>query len=161
MPAVAGRPSSELVTRLEQRLELALRRARAQGAPVLASVAGPSASALDPSALVAAARRPGEPWFCLEQPGRDGAAIAALGCARELTATGSHEERFTSLDREWRELAAAAFADPGGGPPGSGMVAVGGFAFAPDGCQAEQWLGFGTASLVVPELSFGRAGGEA
>ena len=45
-------------------------------------------------------------------------------------------------------------------PPGSGLVAVGGFAFAADGGDAPAWEGFAPASLIVPELSLARRGGE-
>src|SRR5947209_9684112 len=63
--------------RLERRLERALRVARAAGAARLVSVTSAVAQRpLDPSAVAAASRRPGEPWFCLEQPERDGSAVA-------------------------------------------------------------------------------------
>ena len=44
------------------------------------------------------------------------------------------------------------------GPPGAGLVAVGGFAFAPDGARAPHWSGFGAADLIVPELALARRG---
>ena len=44
------------------------------------------------------------------------------------------------------------------GPPGSGLTAVGGFAFAPDGGAAPAWHGFAPASLIVPEVSLARRG---
>ncbi len=40
-----------------------------------------------------------------------------------------------------------------------GPVAVGGFAFAPDGGASPAWAGFEPASLVVPESA--RSGGHA
>jgi isochorismate synthase EntC len=43
--------------------------------------------------------------------------------------------------------------------PGSGLVALGGFAFAPDGGGSPGWEGYAPASLVVPELSFARKAG--
>ena len=82
-----------------------------------------SAAATDPSALVAAARRPGEPWFVLEQPDREGLAIAALGAVRRLEASGVG--RFGEVARRWRAIVAAAYADPPDGPPGAGLAAVG------------------------------------
>ncbi len=144
--------------RLVGRLESALRRARATGAGALASVTSPCPRAGDPTALVAASRRPGEPWFCFEQPDRDGAALGALGCVRALEASGA--ERFAQLARRWRELIGGASADAAEGPGGSGLVALGGFAFAPDGGGSRRWDGFAPASLVVPECSFARRAGE-
>ncbi|UUY02277.1 hypothetical protein LRS13_16360 [Svornostia abyssi] len=86
---------------------------------------------LDPAAVVAASRRPGEPWFVLEQPARDAAAIAALGCVLELEDRGVG--RFDRLATRWRALAGAAVCGPADGPRGSGLIATGGFAFADEG----------------------------
>jgi isochorismate synthase len=108
----------------------------------------------DPTAIVAASRREGEAWFCLEQPDRAGSSIAALGSARTLEARGPN--RFRDLARRWRALVATAVADEPGTPPGSGLTAVGGFAFADDGCGSPAWDGYAAASLVVPEVSLAR-----
>jgi menaquinone-specific isochorismate synthase len=106
-----------------------------------------------------AARRAGEHWFCLEQPDREGLALAALGSARVIEARGG--DRFASVARRWRALAGTALADAADGPTGSGLIAVGGFAFAPEGGDAEHWSAFAPASLVVPEVSLSRRGGRA
>jgi salicylate biosynthesis isochorismate synthase/menaquinone-specific isochorismate synthase len=161
---VAGPRPRVLETRgrleqLERPFAAALRRARSTGAPVLASVTTALEGVHDPAAIAVASRRPGEPWFCLEQPDRDGWALAALGCVRALEARG--EQRFESVSRRWRALAAGAVRTGGDGPPGSGLVAVGGFAFAPDGGEAEQWSGFEPGSLHVPEVSLARSRGRA
>jgi isochorismate synthase len=140
---------------LASRLEAAVRRARARGGATLAAVTV-AAPGVDPSALVAASRRAGEPWFCLEQPDRDGSALAALGCVRAIETDGP--DRFATVARIWRTLAADALADPPDGPAGAGLVAVGGFAFAPAGGAAPQWAGFAPASLLVPEVAFARRG---
>jgi salicylate biosynthesis isochorismate synthase/menaquinone-specific isochorismate synthase len=145
--------------RLERRVTIALRRARASGASVLASVTAPLSGAVDPSATVAASRAPAEPWFCLEQPQREGYALAALGAVWKLEAQGA--DRFSALDRRWRGVARAAVAEEPGGPAGSGVVAVGGFAFAPDGGSSSAWAGFAPASLAVPEISIYRRGNDA
>jgi isochorismate synthase EntC len=142
--------------RLERRVEAALRRARATGVTALVSVTCDVDPACDPTALVSAARRPGEPWFVLEQPDRDGSAIAALGAVRTLEASGP--DRFADVARRGRALSAAAYADPPDGPAGAGLTALGGFSFAPDGAAAPEWEGFAPASLVVPELSLARRG---
>ena len=75
----------------------------------------------------------GEPWFCFEQPDRDGAALAALG-VRRARSRRAGPTASTRVAARWRALAArrrratrpTARAAPG-------LVAVGGFAFAPDG----------------------------
>ena len=122
------------IARLEHRIELGLRRARATGGATLVSVTSAVPAAVDPTATAAASRRPGEPWFCLEQPDRDGSALAALGSVRALETRGA--DRFRQTARRWRALAAAAIADEADGPPGAGLVALGGFAFASDGATA-------------------------
>jgi len=144
--------------RLERRLKAALRRARSTGRPVLVSVTAAVGDEVDPSAVVAGSRRPDEPWFCLEQPDRDGAAVAALGRVLALEAAGP--DRFTRAAARWRDVAGDALADDADGPGGSGLVAVGGFAFAPDGGGAPAWAGFAPASLIVPEVSLARRGGR-
>jgi salicylate biosynthesis isochorismate synthase/menaquinone-specific isochorismate synthase len=150
---------AEAHTRLEQRVEAGLRRARATGTAMLVSVTAGAPGTIDPSAIAAASRRPGEHWFCLEQPEREGMALAGLGCARAIEAAG--KDRFLVVARRWRAVAGAALADPGDGPTGSGLVALGGFAFAPDGGEGDHWSGFAPASLVVPEVSLARRSGRA
>ncbi|MGH2869298.1 MAG: isochorismate synthase, partial [Solirubrobacteraceae bacterium] len=39
-----------------------------------------------------------------------------------------------------------------------GLIAVGGFAFAPEGAASRAWQGFAPASMIVPELSLARQG---
>ena len=144
------------IHRLELRLEAALRRSRTTGTPALASVTAAVDPAVDPTAIAVASRRPGEPWFCLEQPDRDGSAVAAVGCVRALEARGAG--RFAHVANRWSSVASAALADAPDGPPGSGLLAVGGFAFAADGGASARWEGFAPASMVVPELSLARRG---
>jgi len=142
--------------RLQQRLELALRRCRATGSPTLVSVTSRCARTTDPTSVAAASRRPGEHWFCLEQPDRDGSALAALGSVRTIEAAGG--DRFALTAEAWRAVAGQALADSPRPTPGSGLVAVGGFAFAPQGGGSPAWEGFSPASLVVPEVSLARLG---
>jgi salicylate biosynthesis isochorismate synthase/menaquinone-specific isochorismate synthase len=151
-PGLAAPARAELLARCER----AVRRARREGREVLAGVTVAVDPAIDPSATVFASRRAGEPWFCFEQPDRHGAALAALGCVREIRASGPG--RFARAAAEWRELAGAAEADSPDGPAGAGLVAVGGFAFAPEGGGAPHWAGFDGGDLVVPELSLARRG---
>jgi isochorismate synthase len=143
--------------RLAESLSRAVRAARRHGER-LAAVSWRLETRVDPSAVAFASRLPGEPWICFEQPERDGSALAALGAAATLVDRGPG--RFARVAGRWRELAAAACAEPPEGPPGSGLVAAGGFAFADDGGQALHWAEFTPASLIVPEVSLARRGEE-
>ena len=150
-PFTLSEPDRE---RLRARLDLALQRARRSGHPTLATVTTALAPEVDPSAVVCASRRPGEPWFCFEQPDRGGAALACLGQVTCLEDSGP--ERFSTVADRWRSLSARAVADSPGEPGGGGPVAVGGFALAPDGGASPAWSGFEPASLVVPEVALAR-----
>jgi len=88
-----------------------------------------------------------------EQPDRGEAALATLGEVAHLRASGP--DRFAVVADRWRGMSAAAVADPTEGL-GSGPIAVGGFAFAPDGGGAPHWAGFEPASLIVPEVALTR-----
>ncbi|MBV9605930.1 MAG: isochorismate synthase [Solirubrobacterales bacterium] len=123
---------------------------------MLVSVTSGVDAGVDPTAVAVASRRAGEPWFCLEQPDRDGYAVAAIGCVRALSARGPG--RFADVARRWSSIGSDALADAPDGPPGSGLVAVGGFAFAADGGASTRWEGFDPASMIVPEVSLARRG---
>ncbi|MGH2839248.1 MAG: isochorismate synthase [Solirubrobacteraceae bacterium] len=143
--------------RLRTRIERAVRRSRRRGSPgVLAALTAAVAHDVDPSAVVFASRRAGEPWFCTEQPERDRAAVAALGCVVAIEASGP--DRFEVVAARWRALAAEAHCDAADG--GFGLIAVGGFAFAPDGGASPPWKGFAPASLHVPEVALARRGDD-
>jgi isochorismate synthase len=109
---------------------------------------------VDPSAVICASRRPGESWFCFEQPDRGGAALAGLGQVACLEDSGP--DRFATVADRWRSLSARAVADSPGEPGGGGPVAVGGFALAPDGGASPAWSGFAPASLLVPQVTLAR-----
>ncbi|HUR83937.1 MAG TPA: isochorismate synthase [Solirubrobacteraceae bacterium] len=144
--------------RLRKRFEQAIRRARRRGGTgVLAALTVQVAHDVDPAAVAFASRRPGEPWFCMEQPDRDRAAVAALGAVVALEERGP--ERFEQVAARWRVLASEAFCDAADGR-GGGLVACGGFAFAPDGGSSPHWAGFAAASLHVPEVALARRGDE-
>lgn len=136
--------------RLAARLRLAVSRARRSGRETLATITVALDEQVDPSAVVCASRRPDEHWFAFEQPDRGGAALAGLGEATTLQAAGA--SRFAEVADRWRALSAAAVGDPGEEPAGAGPVAMGGFAFAPDGGGSPHWEAFAPASLTVPEL---------
>jgi salicylate biosynthesis isochorismate synthase len=145
--ALRDRERAELLRRMQR----AAKRARRSGAPVLAALGVEVDAGLDPSAIVCASRRDGEPWFLLEQPERDGAARAALGCVAAVQASGP--DRFALVARAWRELAGTAICEPE-----DGLAAAGGFAFAPTGGASPHWAGFAPASLHVGELALVRRG---
>ncbi|MGH2908538.1 MAG: isochorismate synthase, partial [Solirubrobacteraceae bacterium] len=145
---------AQVQRRLQRRVDEGLRRARATGTASLVSVSWRMGRRVDPSAVTLATRAPSEPWFCLEQPERDAIAIAGLGCVTALEADG--DDRFAVLARRWRELARTALYDELAPPPGAGLTAVGGFAFAPTGARDPAWRGFAAASLQVPTVSLAR-----
>jgi salicylate biosynthesis isochorismate synthase/menaquinone-specific isochorismate synthase len=124
---------------------------------VLAAVTVVLPADVDPAAVAFASRAGTEPAFVFEQPERGGSALAGLGCVRELSASGP--TRFVDVARAWRALAGGAVADPLDGPPGSGPVAVGGFAFADEGGRAPHWEPYPPASLHVPEVALARRDG--
>jgi isochorismate synthase len=148
----------EVPARLARRLHAAVRRARSRGVSVLVSVSAQTTGFADPVAVVAASRGAAEPWFALEQPDRDGLAMAGLGCVQAIEADG--EGRFRGISDRWRELRADAEIDALDGPPGSGLAAFGGFAFAPEGGASPEWHGFAPGSLIVPEVSLARQSGD-
>ncbi len=139
--------------RLAERVRGALDRARASGEAVVAAITLDADPATDPTAVALASRRPGERWLCLEQPERDAAALAALGSACTIETSGP--ERFRTVAAEWRRVAATAVVDDP-----AGLVAAGGFAFAPDGGGSPAWQGFAAASLTVGEATLVRRGGS-
>jgi isochorismate synthase len=141
--------------RLLARLDLAVKCARRSGEETLATIALGLPAEVNPSAVVCASRREGEAWFVFEQPDRGRAALAALGEVAHLHASGP--DRFAVVAERWRSLAAAAVGDPPEGI-GGGPLAVGGFAFAPEGGGAPHWAGFQPASLIVPEIALTRRG---
>jgi salicylate biosynthesis isochorismate synthase/menaquinone-specific isochorismate synthase len=134
---------------LRARVTEGVRRARRAGECLVAiTVAlGPG---VDPTAVAVASRRPGEDWFCFEHPDRDRFALATVGRAAALDDRG--KGRFGRVAARWRALLADALADD------AGPVAVGGFAFAPDGGGTPHWAGFEPASLHVPEVALARRG---
>src|SRR5215207_7638037 len=89
--------------KLRARLDRAVRRARRGEGEVLVGLTVRLAPGTDPSAVAFASRRAGEPWFCFEQPDRDGAALATVGRVRAIAARGAG--RFTRAAAAWRALA--------------------------------------------------------
>jgi salicylate biosynthesis isochorismate synthase len=138
--------------------DLAIRRARRSGHSTLAALTVRVDSDIDPTAVTVASRRPHSPWFAMEQSGRDGAALAGIGAAMTIEAHGP--DRFATVNARWRTVGADAVTAPPEGPRGAGLVAMGGFAFAPRGGEAPQWGPFAPASLIVPDVSLARHGDD-
>jgi salicylate biosynthesis isochorismate synthase/menaquinone-specific isochorismate synthase len=129
--------------------------------PVLAGVTVPVDASLDLSAAVLAARRADDRFFCFEQPDRDGFALAGLGSAAVVSASGPARFADAALAcRRWAERTIVGD-DAGAGPAPFGPVWVGGFAFADDGGAAPEWASLAPAQLVMPEVALARRGGEA
>jgi salicylate biosynthesis isochorismate synthase/menaquinone-specific isochorismate synthase len=135
--------------RLRAHADEAVRRARRNGECLLAVTVELGLDG-DPTAIAVASRRVGEDWFCFEHPDHDRFALATLGCATALEEGGPR--RFPRVASRWRALVADAVCDD------AGAVAVGGFAFAPEGGAAPHWAGFQPASLHVPEVALARRG---
>src|SRR3954452_19024519 len=125
-----ARPALEPHVRatLRARLERAVRRARRGEGEVLVGLTLRLAPGIDPSAVAFASRGGGEPWFCFEQPDRDGAALATVGRVRAIAARGPG--RFARAAAAWRELAGRAEADSPDGPAGARPVGGRGVAVA-------------------------------
>ena len=124
----------------------------------IASVTVEIDPATDVAAAVLAARRPGDRWFCFEQPDRDGYAVCGLGAAAVVEASGP--SRFAEVAEACRRLGSGAQYDRVD-LPGAGPVFVGGFAFAASGGRSPEWESFAPAQMVLPEVSFARLGGRA
>ena len=164
--AVAGAALSlaeSVRSALAGRLERAVRRARRDRRPIVVSASLGLSPAVDLSAAVLRARRPGDRYHCLEQPERHCFALANLGCAVAVESRG--QDRFQEAAAACRRLSSAAERDDPArdplAPPASGPVFVGGFSFAPEGGWAPEWASLAPAQLVLPELSLARQGDEA
>ena len=148
---------------LAERAEWAVGAARRQRAPALAAVTVPIPAELDASAVVLRARGPDDRYFCFEQPDRDGFALAGLGCAIALEASGPG--RFREVAVRARDLGRRAYVDDPASdadrPAAAGPVFVGGFAFAPDGGANPEWAELSPASLTLPEVALVRHRGQA
>ena len=128
--------------------------------PVLAGVTVPIDASLDPSAVVLAARRSDDRFFCFEQPDRDGFALAGVGTAAAVSASGPR--RFAEAATACRRWASrTVLGDASAEPAPFGPVWVGGFAFADEGGSSPEWSSLAPAQLVMPEVALARRGGEA
>jgi salicylate biosynthesis isochorismate synthase/menaquinone-specific isochorismate synthase len=144
---------------LAANVEEALRRARADRRPVVASATVELGGGIDPAAAVFASRRADDRWFVLEQPDRDRFALGALGAAH-VADSAPRADRFRGVAHECSEVMRAAAT---GAPPdrlATGPVWVGGFSFFADGGSDPRWASLPATLLVLPELSLARTGDE-
>ena len=140
--------------RLEKRVADAVRRAQRERRQVVASIDVALDPELDLSAAVLASRRASEDrFFCLEQPDRGGFALATLGTAAVVEASG--RDRFAQAARACRALGRGGLVDD------NGPRFVGGFAFAPDGGASPEWRSLAPAQMVLPEVALSRQDGAA
>ncbi len=128
--------------------------------PVLAGVTVPVPAELDLSAAVLAARRGDDRFFCFEQPDRDGFALAGLGSAAVVSASGPR--RFAEVAEQCRRWGdRTVLGDAVAEPAPFGPVWVGGFAFADEGGGSPEWRSLAPAQLVMPEVALARRGDAA
>jgi isochorismate synthase len=125
--------------------------------------------------LVGAARAAGHEAMLIERPMPDAVSIAGIGRRFDVVSTpegvGLEDDAGRCLDREpgadrvaaaarlWRRLSGELHAS-GARTPGTGLVAIGGFAFDPSQEPAGAWLGFPAVLFRVPALAVTRVRGR-
>ena len=125
--------------------------------------------------LVSAARDAGQEVMLVERPMPDAVSVAGVGRRLDIVSTADgaavedaagrrvdHEpgpDRVAAAARLWRRLAAGADGDRRGAP-GTGLVALGGFAFDPASEPQAPWLGFPAVLFRVPALAVVRVRGR-
>ncbi|MFV9507065.1 MAG: isochorismate synthase [Oscillochloridaceae bacterium umkhey_bin13] len=140
--------------RMEAQAEIARRRARRLGRPVLVSVTtevGPR----DPLTLFARGLGVTHNRLFWSVPAR-GLAVAGLGSAWSFGATGA--ERFARTAAAWRELIAEAAIDADPTLPFSGPMAAVGFSFDPLRQPSGHWDGYPDGLLLLPRLTLATDG---
>jgi isochorismate synthase len=143
--------------RMEQQAEIARRRARRLGRPVLVSVTAPI-SPRDPLALFARGVGVTHNRLFWSVPSA-GLSVAGLGAAWHVAAKGP--ERFAPVSAAWRDLIANAAIDADPALPFSGPMAAAGFSFDPLRPSTGLWEGFGDALLLLPRVVLAQVGDRA
>ena len=110
---------------------------------------------LDLAALAGLARDLGYEVTLVERPMPDAVSVLGIGCIAELTG-----ESVAAVAKSWDELRAGAAIDGDPQLPGTGLVALGGFAFQPDVAPGGAWEGFPGLLLRVPALAITRVRGR-
>jgi isochorismate synthase len=129
----------------------------------------------DLAELVGAARDAGRDAALIERPMPDAVSVAGIGRRFDLVSISGgaavedaqgrvidHElghDRLAAAARLWKRLAARLGGDAAG-PPGTGLVGLGGFAFDPGQDPAGPWLGFPAVLFRVPALTVTRVRGR-
>jgi isochorismate synthase len=90
---------------------------------------------------------------------REGAEVAGLGIAAEITARGP--ARFDEVERRAAELFARVAVVEEAGAPAWTPRLFGGFAWSPGAADAAPWVDFGDAWFVLPRLLYRREAGRA
>lgn len=145
------------VPRMEQQAEVARRRARRLGRPVLVSVTV-SVGPHDPLALFARGVGVTHNRLFWSRPSA-GLAVAGLGAAWHIAANGP--ERFARAAAAWRDLIEHAAIDCDPALPFSGPMAAAGFSFDPLRPSSGLWEGYGDGLLLLPRLVLAQVGDAA
>jgi isochorismate synthase len=142
------------VPRMEEQAEIARRRARRLGRPVLVSVTA-RVRPEDPLALFARGVGLTHNRLFWSVPS-SGLAVAGLGAAWHIAASGP--DRFAQAADAWRDLIEHAAIDADPSLPFSGPMAAAGFSFDPLRPASGLWEGFADGLLLLPRVVFARAG---
>lgn len=134
--------------RMEEQAEVARRRSRRLGRPVLVSVTA-EVRPRDPLALFARGLGVTHNRLFWSRPS-DGLAVAGLGAAWSFAASGP--DRFAAAAAAWRELIESAAIDADPALPFSGPMAAAGFAFDPLRLTEGGWDGYADGLLLLPRL---------
>ncbi len=134
--------------RMEEQAELARRRSRRLGRPVLVSVTA-ELRPRDPLALFARGLGVTHNRLFWSLPASN-LAVAGLGAAWSFAASGP--ERFAAAAAAWRELIDSAAIDADPALPFSGPMAAAGFAFDPLRPSGGLWDGYADGLLLLPRL---------
>ncbi|PDV99316.1 isochorismate synthase [Candidatus Chloroploca asiatica] len=145
------------VPSMEEQAELARRRARRLGRPVLVSVTA-EVKVRDPLALFARGIGVTHNRLFWSVPSR-GLAVAGLGAAWSFAASGPG--RFAQAAEAWRDLIATAAIDADPALPFSGPMAAAGFTFDPLCPNDGGWDGYPDGLLLLPRLILATDGNRA
>lgn len=83
--------------------------------------------------------------------------IVGLGT---LKAFQANEERFQTIERDWKKFLEHSLIEGAPSRPGVGPVLLGGFSFDPDAANTENWSGFPEGGMVIPKLMLTKAGDD-
>jgi isochorismate synthase len=142
------------VPRMEEQAEIARRRARRLGRPVLVSVTA-RVRPQDPLALFAQGVGVTHNRLFWSVPA-SGLAVAGLGAAWHVAAAGPG--RFAQAADAWRDLIENACIDADLALPFSGPMAAAGFSFDPLRPDSGLWEGYSDGLLLLPRVVLAQAG---